>query len=87
MDFASIVKLLIKENRKSQQWLAEQINLARATSVSTLLKRNNPTIETLYAVCEAFDYEITIQPKRKRGARPDGQFVITPADIAEEESK
>lgn len=80
MDFAKIVKILIKENRKSQQWLAEQIGLAGASSVGKLLLRNNPTVETLFAVCEAFDYEITIQPKRLRGARPAGQFVVTPAD-------
>lgn len=88
MDFATIVKRLIKDAHKNQAWLAEQIGLAGASSVNKLFIRNNPTIKTLFDICEVFDYEITIQPKRKRGVRPDGQFVITPADKNnEEESK
>ena len=88
MDFANIVRKLIKETNRNQQWLAEQIGLARASSIQTLLNRNNPTIKTLFDICEAFGYEITIQPKRRVGARPAGQYIITPAEKNnEEESK
>ena len=79
MDFKDIIEDLIKANKKNKSWLAEKMGYARATGVTQILARNNTTIDTLLRICDIFDYEITIQPKRRAGARPNGQYVITSA--------
>lgn len=70
------IETLLKQNGKSKGWLAEKMGYARSNAISQMLMRNNITVDTLYRICEIMDYEITIQPKRRVGARPHGQIVI-----------
>ena len=67
---------LLSDNKKSQVWLAEKMGYARPSGVSQMLQRGNITVDTLLRICDLLDYEITIQPKRRVGARPQGQIVI-----------
>ncbi len=76
------IKTLLKEKNTSQAALAEKMGYAHVSGVSQMLNRGNITVKTLYKICELMDYEITIQPKRKSGARPNGQITIE-WDIAE----
>lgn len=67
---------LLKDSKKSQVWLAEKMGYSRASGVSQMLSRGNITTETLIRICDLLDYEITLQPKRRSGSRPQGQIVI-----------
>lgn len=67
---------LLKDNNKSQVWLAEKMEYSSQGGISSMLRRGNLNVETLYRICEFLDYEITIQPKRRAGARPAGQILI-----------
>lgn len=89
MDFKEVIEGLIKNNNKTKTWLAEKMGYVKATGVTQMLSRNNTTVDTLLRICDIFDYEITIQPKRRAGARPAGQYIITSTGKAEakEESK
>lgn len=69
------IEKLLKDNAKKKIWLADQIGV-KQNSVSQMLKRGSITVDTLYKICEALEYEITIQPKRRQGMRPIGQIVI-----------
>lgn len=70
------IEELLRQTGKSKGWLAEKMGYARPNAISQMLMRNNITVDTLYKICEILDYEITIQPKRRAGARPNGQIVI-----------
>ena len=70
----AIVALLNQEG-KSKGWLAEKLGV-KQNAISQMLKRGNITVDTLYQICEALEYEITIQPKRRVGARPNKQIEI-----------
>lgn len=70
------IKQALRDNRRTQTWLAEKMGYARASSVNNMLARGNVKFETLYRVCEELDYEITIQPKHRAGRRPEGQIVL-----------
>ena len=70
------IKALLKDNKKSQVWLAEKMGYTKPTAINNMLARGNLTVETLYKICEIMEYEITIQPKRRSGARPAGQILI-----------
>ena len=48
----------------------------KQNAISQMLKRGNITVDTLYQICEILEYEITIQPKRRVGARPNKQIEI-----------
>ena len=67
---------LLKENKKNQVWLSEKMGYSHPSGVGQMLQRGNITVDTLFQICELLDYEITIQPKRRAGARPHGQIVI-----------
>ena len=77
MAIKDAIKQLLKDNKKSQVWLSEKMGYAKSTAVNNILARNNLTVETLCRICDIMDYEVTIQPKRRSGARPNGQIVIT----------
>lgn len=70
------VEALLKDNKKSKLWLSERMGYSKSTAISNMLARGNMTVDTLYRICELLDYEITIQPKRRAGARPTGQIII-----------
>lgn len=75
MKFKDAVLSMLKDNNKSQRWLAEKMGIS-APGVGQMLARDNATLNSLVKVCEILDYEVTIQPKRKSGARPQGQIVL-----------
>ena len=90
MDFKEAIEALLKSNKKTKSWLAEKMGYAKANGVAQMLSRNNTTVDTLLRICDIFDYEITIQPKRRAGARPAGQYIIASAgkpNAGKEESK
>lgn len=70
------IESLLKENKKTKTWLSEKMGYSFPSAVGQMLTRGNVTVDTLYQICELFDYEITIQPKRRAGARPNGQITI-----------
>lgn len=72
----TVVKQLVKDNNKSMKWLSEKLGFKYQATLNTQLGRGNITLQTFYKICEAMDYEITIQPKGKRGTRPTGQIIV-----------
>ena len=69
------IELLLKQEGKTKGWLADKLGV-KQNAISQMLKRGNITVDTLYQICEILEYEITIQPSRKPGARPGKQIVI-----------
>lgn len=69
------IELLLKQEGKTKGWLADKLGV-KQNAISQMLKRGNITVDTLYQICEVLEYEITIQPSRKPGARPNKQIVI-----------
>lgn len=76
MKLTEAIEKLLKDNNKNKTWLSEKLGYARPNGVSQMLARGNITVDTLFRICESLDYEITIQPSRRAGARPSGQIVI-----------
>ena len=70
------IKAILKANGKSQTWLAEKVGYSSQSAISQMLGRGNINLNTLCVLLDALDYEITIQPKRRAGARPAGQVVL-----------
>ena len=66
---------LIKQVGESKGWVAGKLGV-KQNAISQMLKRGNITVDTLYQICEVLEYEITIQPKRRVGARPNKQIEI-----------
>ena len=75
MDFKDIVETMLKERKRSKRYLAEKMGVT-PQAINMMLKRDNATIDTLCKVCEILEYEVTIQPDRRSGARPNGQMVL-----------
>ena len=69
------IETLLRQEGKSKGWLADKLGV-KQNAISQMLKRGNITVDTLYQICEIFEYEITIQPNRKPGSRPSKQIVI-----------
>lgn len=70
------IEKLLKDNNKTKSWLAEKLGYALPTGVTNMLARGNITVDTLIKICNLLDYEVSIQPKRRAGSRPQGQIVI-----------
>ena len=71
-----VIKEMLRVNNKTQKWLADALGCASIGSIASMLKLENITINNLYSICEALGYEIIVQPKNKRGIRPQGQLVL-----------
>ena len=76
MGLTTVIRQLLADNKKTQSWLAEKLGYKNRSAINNQLARGNITLQTFYKICEAMDYEITIQPKGKRGARPSGQIIV-----------
>ena len=76
MKLREAITTLIKDNNKTKAWVAEKMGYKSPSGVTNILATGNITLENLYKMCELFDYEISIQPKRKTGPRPNGQIVL-----------
>lgn len=70
------IEQLLQDNNRNKAWLSDKMGYARPNAISQMLMRGNVTVDTLFQICELLDYEITIQPKRRAGSRPNGQIVI-----------
>lgn len=81
MTAVEVIKAMLKEKGETQSSIAEKMGYGKATAVNNMLSRGNMTVDTILEMCEIMGYEITVQPKRIKGARPSGQMVI------DEESK
>ena len=81
MFVSAAIKKLLKENGKSQAWMAERMGYAHQSGMGQMLNRGTGvTVITLCRICDIMGYEVTIQPRRA-GKRPEGQIVI---DLDEE---
>ena len=69
------IEALLKQEGKTKGWLADKLG-GKQNAISQMIKRGNITVDTLYQICEILEYEITIQPKRRVGARPNKQIEI-----------
>jgi hypothetical protein len=76
MNQKGAIEQALKDNKKTKVWLAEKMGYKFPTAISNMLARGNMELDTLCRICEILDYEVTIQPKRRSGARPAGQIVI-----------
>ena len=47
----------------TQKVLSEKMDYARPSSLNTVLRANNPKIETLVNIMDALGYEIVLRPK------------------------
>lgn len=81
MKLKEAIERLLADNGKNKSWLSEKMGYPRPTAVSNMLMRGNIQLDTLCRICELFEYEITIQPRRKKGTRPEKQIVL---EIGEE---
>lgn len=70
------IEKLLADNRKNKTWLSEGMGYKRPTAISNMLARGNMELDTICRICELLEYEVTIQPRRKSGSRPNGQIVI-----------
>ncbi len=75
MKQAEAIEQLLRDNNKNKVWLSEKMGIG-SNAVSNMLRRGNVTVDTLYQICEVLEYEITIQPKRRAGSRPNGQIIV-----------
>lgn len=76
MNIKEAILQLIREKKSSQSLLAQKMGYRSQSAVGQMLLRKNLNVSTLIRICDIYDYELTIQPKRQRGARPEGQIVI-----------
>lgn len=74
MNVAEAIRLMLWEQRRTQEWLAHALGYARQSGVASMLSRGSVTVRTLWRICEALGYEIVIQPKGKK--RLEGQIVL-----------
>lgn len=70
------IKILLKDNNKTQTWLSDRMGYNKPTAIANMLSRGNLTLDTLFTICEILGYEVTIQPKHRTGPRPRGQIVL-----------
>lgn len=87
MKLADAIEQLLKQNAKKKGWMAETLGWSSPSAVGNTLRRGNMTIETLLKLCDALGYEISVQPKRRAGSRPNGQIVIDGLGREEEPNK
>ena len=81
------IEALLKQNGKKKVWLAEQLGYSSYGGVGNMFRRGNLTVGMLLKICDLLDYEVTIQPKRKAGSRPQGQFIIDGVDGVTKQSR
>lgn len=70
------IRQIMKERSVSLKMMADALNLDRPNDVSARLASKNMTFDRAIEILNVLGYEVVVQPRRK-GGRPDGQFVIT----------
>ena len=77
MNLKDAITQLCSDNNKTKRWLADQMGYHNPSAISNILARGNITLTTLSKICDLFEYEISIQPRRRSGQRPSGQIVLS----------
>lgn len=75
MKIGEAIKLAMKNQKTTQQQLAERIGASSQSVIAQRLRMDNLSVDTVLEMLDAIGYEIVIQEKR-RGRRPEGQIVI-----------
>lgn len=57
------IKKILKQEHMTQKELSEKTGYARPSSLNTVLRANNPKIETLVNIMDALGYEVVLRPK------------------------
>lgn len=57
------IKKILKQEHMTQKVLSEKMGYARPSSLNTVLRANNPKIETLVNIMDALGYEVVLRPK------------------------
>lgn len=69
------IRQAMKERSFSLKMIADALNLERPNDVSARLASKNMTFDRAIEILNVLGYEVVVQPRR-RGGRPEGQFVI-----------
>lgn len=70
------IKTMLKDSNKTQAWLAERLGYTSGNAISNKIQRSDLRLSDLCRMCDELGYEVTVQPRRRAGARPVGQIVI-----------
>ena len=57
------IKKILKQEHMTQKVLSEKMGYARPSNLNTVLRANNPKIETLVNIMDALGYEVVLRPK------------------------
>lgn len=68
-----IIYAMMKKAGWTQRQLGKAIGQNSPGSMSNILRRGNPTIDTLTKMADAMDYEIVVRSKED----PETEFVVT----------
>lgn len=79
MKINEAIKLAMKNQKTTQQQLADRIGAKSQSVISERLKMKNLSADTILEMLDAIGYELVIQEK-KRGRRSEGQIVIDRGD-------
>ena len=77
MGLKEAIMEMLKFRSSNRAILCRKIGYKNQGTLETQLNRGDVKLSTFFKMCEAYDYEITIQPKGRKGSRPAGQIVIS----------
>ena len=75
MKIGEAIKQALKNQKTTQQQLADRIGAKSQSVIAQRLRMNNLSIETILEMLDAIGYEMVIQEK-KPGRRRDDQILI-----------
>lgn len=75
MKMKEAIRLAMKNQKTTQQQLADRIGAKSQSVIAQRLRMNNLSINTVIEMLDGIGYEMVIQEK-KRGRRPEGQIII-----------
>jgi transcriptional regulator with XRE-family HTH domain len=75
MKISEAIKFAMKNQKTTQQQLAERIGASSQSVIAQRLRMDNLSVDTVLEMLDAIGYEIVIQEKR-RGRRTEGQIVV-----------
>ena len=73
------ISKLMKEQKFTQQRMADSLGKKRASEIASRLMSKNMTFDRAIEMLAVLGYEVVVQP-RKPGVRPAGQIVIEKSD-------
>ena len=75
MKIGEAIKQALKNQKTTQQQLADRIGAKSQSVIAQRLRTDNLSINTVIEMLDGIGYEMVIQEK-KRGRRPEGQIII-----------